>query len=251
MRLLAFDSGGAGDKLIVLLHGLGATRQVWQPMVDANRWRGSWIAPDLRGHGTSPHADTYALADHAADIASLIRTSGSWREIVIAGHSMGGAVALALASGTFGFMPARAFGLGIKVAWSDEELVRMRDLAAAPTRHFATKDEAIDRYLKVAGLAGLVDKHSPAAAAGVASNGAGWRLAYDPRTMTVGAPPMRALIDAASAPIHLARGEADRLVTLEQLRAYDAQAIDLKGSGHNAMLESPSAVWDWIESHRK
>lgn len=248
---LAFDSGGAGDKLIVLLHGLGATRHVWQPMLAANRWRGSWIAPDLRGHGASPHSDTYALSDHAADVASLIRTSGSWREIVVAGHSMGGAVALALASGTFGFTPARAFGLSIKVAWSDEELARMADLAATPARRFATTDEAIDRYLKVAGLAGLVDKHSPAAAAGVAPDGNGWRLAYDPRTMSVGAPPMRALIDATRAPIHLARGEADRLVTLEQLRAYDAEAADLKGSGHNAMVESPSAVWDWIESHLK
>ncbi len=248
---LAFDSGGSGDKLIVLLHGLGATRHVWQPMLEATRWQGSWIAPDLRGHGASLHADTYTLADHATEVAALVRTSGSWREIVIAGHSMGGAVALALASGTFGFAPSHVFGLGIKVAWSDEELTRMRDLTAVPARRFATKDEAIDRYLKVAGLAGLIDKQSPAAAAGVAPDSDEWRLAYDPRTMSVGAPPMRALLDAARAPIHLTRGEADRLVTLEQLRAYDAEAVDLKGSGHNAMVESPSAVWGWIESHYK
>jgi pimeloyl-ACP methyl ester carboxylesterase len=220
-------------------------------MLDANRWRGSWIAPDLRGHGASPHAESYALADFAADVADVVRTSGSWREIVVAGHSMGGAVALTLASGTFGFTPACAFAIGIKVAWSDEELSRMRDLAAAPTRRFATKDEAIDRYLKVAGLAGLVAKESAAAAAGVASDGNGWRVACDPRTMSVGAPPMRVLIETACAPIHLARGEADRLVTLEQLRAYDAEAADLKGSGHNAMVEGPSAAWDWIESHLK
>lgn len=245
---LKFDGGGEGDRLLVLLHGLGAARHVWQPMLEANRWRGSWLAPDLRGHGASPHAVSYTLADHATDVAGLVGTFGPWREVVVAGHSMGGAVALALASGTFGFTPSRAFGLGIKVAWSDEELARMRDLAAAPARRFATKDEAIDRYLKVAGLTGLIDRQAPAAAAGVAPDGDGWRLAYDARTMTVGAPPMRALIDEARTPIHLARGETDAMVTLEQLHPFDTTAVTLAGAGHNAMVEKPTDIWDWIES---
>lgn len=245
---LAFDRGGAGDRLIVLLHGLGATHYVWQPMLGADRWRGSWIAPDLRGHGASPHADTYALTDHAADVATLIRTSGPWGEVVIAGHSMGGAVALALASGTFGVAPSQTFGLGIKVAWSDEERTRLQSLSTAPARRFATKEEAIDRYLKVVGLAGSLDRHSSAAAAGVTQDGDSWRLAYDPRTMTVGAPPMRTLIDAARAPIHLARGDTDPMVTQDQLSAFDTDPVTLAGAGHNAMVEKPAAVWDWIES---
>lgn len=245
---LACDRGGVGDRLIVLLHGLGATRHVWRPMLDAGRWRGSWIAPDLRGHGASPHADTYTIADHAADVATLVQAAGQWREIVIAGHSMGGAVALALASGTFGIAPSHVFGLGIKVAWSDEELTRLQSLSAAPARRFVTKDEAIDRYLKLSGLAGLVDKNTIAAAAGIVQDGEGWRLAYDPRTMTVGAPPMRALLDAARARAHLARGDSDPMVTLEQLCAFDANTATLTGAGHNAMVEKPAAVWDWIES---
>ena len=246
--MLAFDRGGEGDTLIVLLHGLGATRHVWQPMLEADRWRGSWLALDLRGHGASPHSKSYALADHATDVANLVQSSGTWRAIVVVGHSMGGAVALALASGTFGIAPTHVFGLGIKVAWTDEELARMRDLAAAPVRRFATKDEAIDRYLKVAGLAGLVGKDTPAAAAGVTQDGEGWRLAYDPRAMTVGAPPMRALIDAARAPIHLACGETGRMVSVEQLQAFDHAAVRITGAGHNAMVERPDAVWTWIES---
>jgi pimeloyl-ACP methyl ester carboxylesterase len=245
---LNFDCGGDGSRLIVLLHGLGATRHVWLPMLETSRWRGSWLAPDLRGHGTSRHADSYTLLDHANDASNLIRTFGPWSEIIIAGHSMGGAVALALASGAFDFTPSRVFSLGIKVAWSDEELTRLQGLPAAPARRFTTRDEAVDRYLKVAGLMGLIDKNTTAAAAGVVQDGDCWRLAYDPRTMTVGAPPMRALTDTARAPIHLARGEADRLVTLEQLRAYDTEAVDLMDSGHYAMVERPSAVWDWIES---
>jgi pimeloyl-ACP methyl ester carboxylesterase len=245
---LTFDRGGDGDRLLVLLHGLGATRHVWHPMLEARRWRGRWVAPDLRGHGMSPHASSYTLADHAADVASLIGAASPARETIIFGHSMGGAVALALASGTFGLTPSRAFGLGIKVAWTGEELARLQDLAAAPVRRFATRDEAIDRYLKVAGLVGLVDKEAPGAAAGIAPDGDAWRLAYDPRTLAIGAPPMRALIDAARCPVHLARGEADRMVTPEQLQAYDAGGATLAGAGHNAMVEHPVVVWNWIES---
>jgi pimeloyl-ACP methyl ester carboxylesterase len=108
---LEHDRGGNGDRLLVLLHGLGATRDVWRPMIEANRWDESWIAPDLRGHGASSHADNYSLGCHAADVAELI--AGSWREIVVLGHSMGGAVGLALASGWFGVVPSRVYGLGI------------------------------------------------------------------------------------------------------------------------------------------
>lgn len=245
---LAFDEGGSGDRLIVLLHGLGATRHVWQAMAGAGRWRGRWIAPDLRGHGTSPHADSYTLADHAGDVAALVRGLGATREIIVVGHSMGGAVALALASGAFGFAPTHVFGVGIKVAWTSEELARLGEMTSAPARIFASQDEAAERYLKVAGLIGLVDRASPAALAGVSRTDGGWRLACDPRTASVGAPPMQALLEAARARVCLARGASDRMISLDQLRAFDTAAVDIPEAGHNAMVEKPLAVWDWIES---
>ncbi len=241
MKLEA-DRGGQGERLLVLLHGLGATRHVWQPMLAANRWSGAWIAPDLRGHGASPHATSYALGAHAADIAALAQG----KDITLIGHSMGGAIALALASGWFGFTPSRVYGLGIKVAWNGDELAGMRKMATSPARLFETRDETVARYIKVAGLSGLIAPDSHAALAGVAQTAAGWRLVYDPATASIGAPPMRALLDAAAAPVHLARGAQDAMVTREQLLTYDAKARDLPG-GHNAMVESPGAVWDWIE----
>lgn len=245
------DRGGDGSRLLLLLlHGLGATHHVWQPMLaDAGaRWKGSWIAPDLRGHGASPRAAGYTLGLHAADVAELALNAGRWSEIVVIGHSMGGVVALALASGWFGIVPARIFALGIKVAWTADELVKLGEMAAAPTRWLDTKEGAIARYLKVSGLAGLIDAHSPVAEAGVVKGEGGWRFAFDPATASVGAPPMPALIAAAQAPFHLARGENDRMVTRDQLRAFDPGGADLPGLGHNAMIENPRAVWDWIES---
>jgi pimeloyl-ACP methyl ester carboxylesterase len=248
---LAADRGGSGDRLLVLLHGLGTTRDVWRPMLRSagEHWTGSWIAPDLRGHGASAPAASYVLGSHAADVGELALGSGNWREIVVLGHSMGGAIALALASGWFGFTPARVFGLGIKVAWSNEERAGMQRIACTPPRHFANKAEAAERYLKIAGLSGLLAPDSPEAEAGIRHTGQGWRLAYDPAAASIGPPPMGTLLAAAQCPVHLARGESDALVTRNQFRAYDPHAEDIAGAGHNAMVEKPDAVWAWLSSH--
>jgi len=244
---LAFDHGGDGGDLLVLLHGLGATRCVWTNFIAARRWTGSWIAPDLRGHGASAHAADYSLNAHAADVAELTAAHGAANSVTVLGHSMGGAIGLALASGEFGFLPARMFGLGIKVAWSADELAGLRSMAQATPRIFATKDEAIARYLKVSGLTGLAPNVSEIALSGIAEVEGGWRLACDPRTASVGQPPMESLMAAARAPVHLACGEGDTLTNVAQLARYDAAAQSLSG-GHNIMMENPAAVWDWLQS---
>ena len=246
---LDYACGGAGSRLLVLLHGLGTARDVWQPMlaaVEAN-WNGSWIAPDLRGHGRSSHAQSYALGLHAADVAELVRANGEWSDIVLLGHSMGGAIALTLASGWFGIVPSSIFGLGIKVVWSDEELAQLAKMSTAPVRFFESRQAAIERYLKVSGLNGLVPVDSYVAAAGVVKAEQGWRLSADPATASVGPPPMNVMLAAGKTPVHLARGETDFMVTLEQLHLFDFNATDLPG-GHNAMVEHPEAAWRWLKA---
>jgi pimeloyl-ACP methyl ester carboxylesterase len=244
---LAHDSGGHGARLLVLLHGLGATRHVWQNLLDTHHWRDRWIAPDLRGHGASAHAADYSLAAHANDVAELIQSTGPAGDVIVVGHSMGGAIALALASGIYSMEPSRTFGLGIKVVWSDAELSGMHKMVAMPVKIFENKEEAVSRYLKISGLHGLVPADSGAAQAGVVHVKDGWRLAFDPATASIGPPPMKELIAAAGAPIHLACGETDHMVTREQLAAYDPNAWSLVG-GHNVMVENPQAVWAWIDA---
>ena len=68
---IARRSGGSGDHLLLLLHGLGATGAVWDrllPLVEES-WRGPWAVPDMRGHGRSPAEPPYGYAVHAADVA--------------------------------------------------------------------------------------------------------------------------------------------------------------------------------------
>ncbi|MGD0189588.1 MAG: alpha/beta hydrolase [Rhizomicrobium sp.] len=246
---LKFDRGGDGSRLLLLLHGMGATRHVWQPMFETaeRRWQGSWLAPDLRGHGRSAHSASYAIGLHAGDVGELVIDTGPWDDIVVVGHSMGGMIALALASGWFAFAPARVFGLGIKVAWTKDELAALSKFASSPPRIFDTEEAAVDRYLKVSGLVGLTKPDAAMARYGVTRTEQGWRLASDPATASVGLPPMRALLAAARAPMHLARGKLDPLVSHDQLVTLDPEACDLAGLGHNAMVQSPDAVWRWID----
>ena len=235
--------------LLVLLHGLGATRGVWAPMLETaeDHWSGEILAPNLRGHGRSPRGDSYALRSFAADVGQLLAQQDLADGYVMLGHSMGGAVGLALASGLFGPPPTHVFGLGIKVAWTEEEAAGLKSLAEKPAKLFAGREEAVERYLKASGLIGLVAPDSSMALEGVVEDHAGWRLACDPKTAEVGPPPMRMLTNGAQCPVSLACGENDRMVSVDQLREWDPAAEALGGLGHNAMVEGPDAVWAWLE----
>lgn len=57
-----------------------------------------------------------------------------------------------------------------------------------------------------------------------------------------GAPDMPELLEQADAPVVLARGEHDRLVTHEQLATLVPDPVTLFGLGHNAHVEDPAAV---------
>src|SRR6185312_1116261 len=97
---LFVEQGGRGPDLLVLLHGLGATGAVWQPfLASADRhWRGRWLAVDLPGHGGSAPQESYAIGDIAASIARVVLPHAEAQgQIVVLGHSLGGAIGLALA----------------------------------------------------------------------------------------------------------------------------------------------------------
>ncbi|MEJ3653819.1 alpha/beta fold hydrolase [Actinomycetes bacterium KLBMP 9759] len=228
MRVLR---GGAGGRTVLMLHGLGATADVWDGV--SAHLPGAWVAPDLPGHGGSAPLAAYTFAEVADAVADLVDPAGT----VVLGHSFGGVVGLHLAA-----VPGvrAVVGLGIKVVWSDEELARAAAMAQRPPMRFATRDEAVARHLKVAGLGELVD---PATVdAGVVRDGDGWRTALDPAAFGVGEPGVSALVTASPVPVVLARGERDPMVTAQQLRAIVPDPVELAGLGHNAHVEDPSAV---------
>jgi pimeloyl-ACP methyl ester carboxylesterase len=234
--------GGDGEPALLLLHGLGATGAVWDGLAALLpvHWPGSWIVPDLPGHGRSAGLARYSFGGLAAAVAGLAESD---TRLVVLGHSLGGAVALILGSGWFGVRPAAVAGLGLKVRWSAEELDRAAEMAARPARIFAERQEAADRALKVAGLGGLLPPDSPLVDRAVAAaDGGGWRLALDPGAFAVGAPDMEGLLSACRAPVVLAAGAGDPMSPEEHLRALVADPVVLAGLGHNAHVEDPAAL---------
>src|SRR3954470_14077117 len=227
-------SGGDGEPVLLLLHGLGATADVWAgwPPLLVDRWPGRWLAPDLPGHGGSAPLPDYTFDALAAAVRPLLEPG-----TVVLGHSLGGVVGLALAAA--GAPVAAVVGLGIKVAWTDEELDKAQALAQRPAAWFASRDEAAARHLRVAGLAGLLAADDPAVAAGLVQEDGRWRLALDPRAFGVGAPDMAALVAHSQAAITLARGEHDPTNSDSQLRQWGVPVVTLPGLGHNAHVESP------------
>jgi pimeloyl-ACP methyl ester carboxylesterase len=99
MSPLAVTRSGSGAPL-VLLHGLGSSRRAWEPVLPALASRFDVIAIDLPGFGDSaprPEPGEVPPAVLAQSVADLLDELGVSAPHV-AGHSLGGWVALELAA---------------------------------------------------------------------------------------------------------------------------------------------------------
>ena len=242
--------GGEGDTTYLLLHGLGATGDVWhgvRDQIETNKL-GRWIIPDMRGHGRSDWTKSYGLGEHSNDIAELLRDR---EKIVIIGHSMGGLIGLFLATGWFGLNIIGMIVIGTLIKWSSDETKRYSALAAKPIRWFDSRDQALERYLKVSGLLGLVSSESSQTTSGIVEENGKFRLAADNATGTIGGPWMSMLIDIVDCPLILAAGEYDPIVTHDHYRPFDKGAVMIPGVAHNAHVEDPTAITDLIRKLNK
>ncbi|HUG11076.1 MAG TPA: alpha/beta fold hydrolase [Opitutaceae bacterium] len=96
MQLFHRDLGGEGKPPLVVLHGLlGSSRNWLTTGADLATVR-HVLAPDLRNHGSSPHAPEHTYAAMEADVLAWLGGLGIERFDLI-GHSMGGKVAMHIA----------------------------------------------------------------------------------------------------------------------------------------------------------
>jgi pimeloyl-ACP methyl ester carboxylesterase len=224
---------------VLLLHGLGATGDVWDGLVRVLEPR-AWVAPDLPGHGGSPPLTGYTFEAVAETVADLVDPGGT----VIVGHSFGGVIGLHLA-GRPGVLAV--VGIGVKVAWTPDELARAAALAERPAPTFETREQAVAGHLRVSGLDGLVDPGDLRLDAGITQVEGGWRPTFDPRAFGVGEPGMAALLAASPVPVVLARGERDPMVSTADLAALVPDPVVLPNLGHNAHVEAPTAILPLID----
>lgn len=87
---LHWHEWGEGERIALLVHGIMTDGTSWRsfaPLLAEKGYR--VLAPDLRGHGSSPRSDDYTWPIFAMDVAD--RMEGVSIEIAF-GHSLGGAV---------------------------------------------------------------------------------------------------------------------------------------------------------------
>jgi len=92
---LAHETLGSGEPLFIL-HGLFGSKRNWMSLVRPLAEFARVVAVDLRNHGDSPHAATMSYSEMAEDVLALADQLG-FDAVNIAGHSMGGKVAMMFA----------------------------------------------------------------------------------------------------------------------------------------------------------
>ena len=73
--------------------------------------------------------------------------------------------------------------------------------------------------------------------------GGGVAAAVDPRVFSVVGPDVRALLASSRAPVRLAAGSDDPMVTLDAMRSVDPRAQVVDSAGHNVHWQAPGEVW--------
>ncbi|MCA9846418.1 MAG: alpha/beta hydrolase [Dehalococcoidia bacterium] len=95
---LAFDEWPARGPRVVFLHATGFSRGCWRPHAQRIAARSQPVSLDLRGHGASskPLAP-YRWSLLVDDIVSLL-VAEDWSNVLLVGHSVGGATAVQVAA---------------------------------------------------------------------------------------------------------------------------------------------------------
>jgi pyruvate dehydrogenase E2 component (dihydrolipoamide acetyltransferase) len=116
--------GGEGTP-IVLVHGFGSESASWRPLVaELGDAGGPILGVDLAGHGASVDREAGSFADLVAGVEDALVAAGV-TACHLVGHSLGGAVAASVASGTalavrsLMLLAPAGFGPDIDTAFAD------------------------------------------------------------------------------------------------------------------------------------
>jgi pimeloyl-ACP methyl ester carboxylesterase len=232
---LAYTRQGKGTPL-VLLHGFPLDHHIWDDIIPLLEDSFDLIIPDLRGFGESTTIDTpYTMDDLALDIAGLLDHLGIEKSAV-AGHSMGGYVALAFAR----LYPEKISGLGLVATQAladpqDRKEGRYKtaadvaengisNIVDAMTTKF-TSDRRLQEFARKS-----MESQQPAAYIG------GLKAMAE-------RPDSTSLLASAKYPVAIIHGDADALIPIDRANEMKnlvphAQFVEVKEAGHIPMMEA-------------
>ncbi len=87
------DTVKALPRTVVFLHGAGGTHHTWRDQWAGLKGTARIVVPDLPGHGGSGGGPRESIEAYASWAGDFVREAGIGK-FILAGHSMGGAVAL-------------------------------------------------------------------------------------------------------------------------------------------------------------
>lgn len=100
-KLINIRETGAGSQTLVFIHGLGASLEYYEPLIQALNLESRFriISYDLEGHGHTPAAaaSTTTLESYASDLRAIFEVKNIDRATVI-GWSLGGLIAMLFAT---------------------------------------------------------------------------------------------------------------------------------------------------------
>lgn len=233
---LAFDRRGSGTPL-VLIHGFPFDHSIWEDVAPLLESRFDLILPDLRGFGESSTVSSpYSITDMAQDIAFLLDSLGI-DKVSLAGHSMGGYVALSFAKQYPDRMDSLAL-LASQAASDSWERKEGRNKAAG---------EVIEKGVQVV-VSGMIEKLT--VYEGVRAR---IRPVMERQSVSGVAGALKAMAEREESatflagficPMFLIHGNADELIPLERALEIknlipSAHLSIFPGGGHMPMLEMP------------
>lgn len=247
----AWEITGEGAP-VALIHGLGLSRRLWDPLLPALSARHRVLAYDLYGHGQSaPLPEPASLALYARQLAGVMNAAGLAKAAVV-GFSIGGLINRWFVRA----YPQRCAALVVlnaphrRSAEAQAE-VEGRARAAAEEGPMATMDAALERWFTPGFRAA-----SPAVMETVRA----WRAEADPasyagaaRVLAEGVPALLAAPPSYVGPALVMTGEHDSGSTPAMSRAIAAETPDavcqiVPGLRHLGLLETPAAFTDPILS---
>jgi len=241
---LAYIRHGKGTPL-VLLHGYPIDHHVWDGIIPLLEGTFDLIIPDLRGFGQSTTIEApYTMDDFASDIAGLLDQLGI-SKTAIAGHSMGGYVALAFAR----LYPERVNGLG---------LIASQVLADPPDRKEGRYKSAED--VATNGIMGVVDAMTTKFTSDEQlQEFARKTMENQQPSAYIGALKAMAerqdatpLLGSMNYPVVLIHGDADVLIPIQRAREVKeilppALLVEIAGAGHLPMMEAEDQTADGLK----